>query len=550
MNTVARRLRLIVPVAAVVFVGLAGYGRVVSFGFAKFDDEQLILERREYLSHASNIIDAFSRDYWYGTHSVGLRQYYRPLVTVSFIVDGLIAPQSPQWAHCTNLILHLLAALLLLAILRRMLHNEAAALLLALLFAAHPLASNAVGWIPGRNDTLLAIFALSSFLALLVYLRSGSIGALAGFAGAFAAALFTKETALALPVVFAVWMLIEPDGRREHRWLPLSEAALGAVAIWWIARSGVQLAAPGGAFAALLANLIVIVQGLGKVIAPVNLSVLSVIADTTPLYGMAATLLLAALIVAAPAPRRARMAFGAAWFLILLAPSLITGQEASNLVLECRLYLPMIGVIIVLSQTKIVQSFAWNGIPLAVGAALIALLVVLSNIFSSPYHDEMTLWQSAVRTSPSSPLAHVNYGEMLRVQKRFDEAERETREAVRLDPRNPMAHSNLGDLLFMRGAIDSAAAEYNAQIALTPGNPFPYHGLAMIAVQRMDNDQAIRYLRQSLRANPAYPDAWIALANAYIRDDNVAGVAAVVERLHSLGIAIPANVRAYLAAHE
>ena len=45
---------------------------------------------------------------------------------------------------------------------------------IALIFILHPVNISAISWIPGRNDTLLTIFILTSFLQWIKYLKSGN----------------------------------------------------------------------------------------------------------------------------------------------------------------------------------------------------------------------------------------------------------------------------------------------------------------------------------------------------------------------------------------
>ncbi len=68
----------------------------------------------------------------------------------------------------------------------------------ALLFAVHPAAVQTVAWVPGRSDGLMAVFALASLLAWLHFDRSGSRLALGAHLALMAAALLSKETAIAL----------------------------------------------------------------------------------------------------------------------------------------------------------------------------------------------------------------------------------------------------------------------------------------------------------------------------------------------------------------
>lgn len=546
LHSRTRAFRTVLPYVVICVVGIIAYGRVAWFDFGMYDDDVLVLERVTYLSKASNIVDAFGREYWYGTHAVGGTEYYRPLVTVTFIVDALISPGSPHVSHVTNLVLHLLSAMCVFVLFRRMLVNTHAAALFAVIFAAHPLASNAVGWIAGRNDSLLALFSILSFIGFLDYVRTGRIFALAGFTVTFAAALLTKESAVVLPLLLALWVIIERKDRAGTLWLPPALAAAGIGALWWIVRSHVVVTQRSDMNAIVLANLPAALQGVGKTMLPVNLSPVATIADTNFVFGIASIVVLGLLAWRTPGVRVYRLAFGLAWFVGFLLPSLMVGIAAGSPVLECRLYLPMLGVFLMIAELEPVRSFEWTGSARWITGGVLFVLIALSQWFVSPYATAHALWENAVQSAPSSPLAHINYGIILESEGRAYDAEQHYRESLRIDPTNGMAHVNIGDLMRARGSMDSAEAEYRAQLATTPTNAFAWYGLAGIALQRNNTALAIEYTRKSLQVNPFFPDGWVGLAQIYVAVNNRAGVMQCAAQLRKLGIAVPAHVLDYL----
>src|SRR5262249_1681155 len=145
----------------------------------------LIRDNAGYLANPAHLVDVFRSPYASVAH-LGSHAYYRPLVMVSFILDALIAPASPAMGHLTNLILHVVASCLVWVLLRRLGSHDDLALALALVFAVHPLAANAIGWVPGRNDLLLTVFALAAVLCAMGYLRTGTARTLLGACAALA----------------------------------------------------------------------------------------------------------------------------------------------------------------------------------------------------------------------------------------------------------------------------------------------------------------------------------------------------------------------------
>lgn len=130
-------------------------------------------------------------------------RYYRPLIFASYAAERQVWGLSPLGFHLTNLLLHVANVALLLVVARRIGVGETAALGGAALFALHPLQSEAVVYVSGRTDLLVAFGALLSCLA---WLRDGPPlrrGVLAALAGAIAMA--GKESGFAI-VLLWLWL--------------------------------------------------------------------------------------------------------------------------------------------------------------------------------------------------------------------------------------------------------------------------------------------------------------------------------------------------------
>ncbi len=168
-----------------------------------FDDGGLIVENPAVW--AASPASAWTGPYWPGRVGTGL---YRPWTTFSFWWNGKIAGHSPAWFHAVNLLLHLATVLLLHRLLRRLFpERKRLALAVALLFAVHPLHSEAVITITGRAELWAAALGLGGWILAIGFARNGGIPRLLGTALAFAFALLSKESAagfLLLPLLHLV----------------------------------------------------------------------------------------------------------------------------------------------------------------------------------------------------------------------------------------------------------------------------------------------------------------------------------------------------------
>ena len=142
------------------------YFRTLSFGFTSLDDKELILDNYKFISNLANVPQAFMSRVFPKI----LAPYYRPLLIVSFMLDCRIGGTDLFTYHITNILIHTCVCCMLFRLLTRLGFNKLPSLFFSLCFAIHPALTQAVTWVPGRNDSLLALFALASFLAFLRYL--------------------------------------------------------------------------------------------------------------------------------------------------------------------------------------------------------------------------------------------------------------------------------------------------------------------------------------------------------------------------------------------
>ena len=146
---------------------LAVYATAPSFKFIGFDDTEILKQRYFIIGDLSKIKLAFITDAFLGTNG----SFYRPLQTVSFMLDALIGGPSPFIYHLTNLVLCIVGSLCVFWLLLTLSYQRLSSLLLALLFALHPMFVPMVAWVPTRGDLLLTIFVIVSFVLFIKSFR-------------------------------------------------------------------------------------------------------------------------------------------------------------------------------------------------------------------------------------------------------------------------------------------------------------------------------------------------------------------------------------------
>ncbi|KAL4612808.1 transmembrane and TPR repeat-containing protein 2-like [Arapaima gigas] len=133
-----------------------------------YDDSRAIKTNQDLLPETpwTNI---FYDDFWGTllTHS-GSHKSYRPLCTLSFRLNHALGGLDPWGYHLVNVALHCAVTVLFARLSRTLLGEGCWSLLAGLLFASHPVHTEAVAGVVGRADVGAALFFL---LSLLCYAR-------------------------------------------------------------------------------------------------------------------------------------------------------------------------------------------------------------------------------------------------------------------------------------------------------------------------------------------------------------------------------------------
>ncbi|MBZ0166415.1 MAG: hypothetical protein K8I00_06365, partial [Candidatus Omnitrophica bacterium] len=143
---------------AVILAGVILYWHSLHFELTFLDDNVWLEDYRWYLKKTTDLGSVFFQpDVLFN----GL--FYRPLIYLSFILDTRWDTGSLLAYRVTNIGLHVINACLVYGILRRLEYPRRLVTWFALCFTVHPVLTQAVVWIPGRTDSLLAVFVFAGF---------------------------------------------------------------------------------------------------------------------------------------------------------------------------------------------------------------------------------------------------------------------------------------------------------------------------------------------------------------------------------------------------
>lgn len=482
----------------------------------------------------------------------GNAPYARPSVVLLLSLVDRIAGTEPAAYHLTLELIHLANVLLTYSVLTALRIDGGVAFLAAALFAVHPLQTAAVSWISGIADPLFTIFTL---LALRVQLEAsgGARHATLLRAGAllsFVAALGAKETAAIFPFLLALTYVLFPAvlgtaGTSRAR------ALARALAPYCIVLAGAALyrlyvlhaGAFGGTFGAtsLAVRLRTVPRlVLSYVTLPLRLGSLTVCDDYLLSTRWDAVTSLSLVIVAALSTgliycwrRLPQVAFGALWMLLGLLPVLniipILHYRADRF-----FYFPLVGwslgcVVLVRSGWRAMERWGIvsaeqlrraGALLSAVGVLVLAGLTMRRN---AAFADDVTLFETTLRTSPKCREARTALGDAYLRAGRYADAVAEYEQARTAQPGRasyvvtPKVLINLGMAELGRGDYRAAAAAFSDAHELQPHLLHPLFGLGIANLGLGQVATAVSWLEQAYAEAPSDPDVVLNLALGYDR---------------------------------
>ena len=176
-----------------------------------WDDVALFIEHAD-LWKWSNLKQLLtSQDNLFGKND---NAFYRPLPNLTFLLDYTIWDQNPFGFHLTNIVFHVLSTITVFFIAGELFGGLYVGVATGLLFATHPIHTEVVAWVNGRNNVISGLFYLLSFYFYVRYRNRNEIGIFILSLLSFALSLFSRA---AFFLVFSfIRRLPDPAVRRSR----------------------------------------------------------------------------------------------------------------------------------------------------------------------------------------------------------------------------------------------------------------------------------------------------------------------------------------------
>ena len=521
---------------------LVVYAPTLNFGFTELDDSIFIREFHAYNEDLNNFLAAFTRGLFDATKD----PYYRPIFADSMQFNYLLFKQNIAGYHLFNLMIHMGAVMLLYNLFLKLRVKELSAFILTLIFAVHPVLTQAVAWIPGRNDTLLAIFTFSFLISVITYAEKGQLPMLFLSILCLLLAFFTKETAVfAAPVAFILLVFLLGYKWTSQRNIVMYGTWVACFAVWFIARAHATVQPTHMPVVQMLGDLIhrlpLIWQYIGKIFLPYDLSVFPIQQDTPDIPGLIAIAALVTVFYFSKDINWRYVLVGAGVFLLFLLPALLVPSTLNEQSFEHRLYMPIIGILLLLPQTFIFKK-ATDGSLLRYGIVLCVLLSVISYMHQRNFKDPLSFWTQAAATSP-----HSAYANMMLAARLDDVSKSEElfRKAYQLNPKEKYLNFYYGKMLQMQDSV-LASESHLLYEKKTSGYYECDFYLARVAMMKKDTVGSADYLKSYLKADPASGPANNNLLLIDMSIGKLDDAREQVKHMRSVGMPVPPQILQHL----
>jgi len=513
---------------------LAVYATAPSLKLIEFDDNEILKQHYFIIGDISKIKLAFTTDAFLGTNGT----FYRPLQTLSFMLDALVGGPKPFIYHLTNLLLHIASSLCVFWLLLTLGYQRLLSLLVTLLFALHPMFVPMVAWVPTRGDLLLSIFVIISFILFIKSFREKRPVLVLWHGVTFFLALLSKETAVAVPPLCLFYYYL------EFRKTPARKLIKGyfvtwliAGAIWYYLHSALHVVGDNSVgLTALIQNLRIMPELLGKFFVPVRFQLAPLFSLIDTAIGVVVAALLAWLILRMGAWSDRKIQLGLLWALLCILPVMIFRNSDAQYIFDYlyhRAYLPSIGLIIVLAELlrrlnvgneKYFRRVAVGVVPVLLYCGIAAFYELRF------YRDAPTFFTEAIARTPRNALCYNNratyYGNELHDH---EAALKDFNKAVEINPKYMVAIANRGVTRGSLGQKEEAIADLQRALAINPNSPNPDFILRIADLRYVLNDftgsiadynrlQAMDRLYPRIYSKRAGSEAMLGQAEEAIRD--------------------------------
>ena len=191
-----KKKTIFISIAIIIILGFGVYANSIEGKFI-WDDANLV-EYNVYLRSWANTSKLFTENLGGGAGKES--SSYRPLQALTYMLNYSLWKLDTRAYHFTNVLFHILAALAFFWLVDILFGNRLMSLICGVLFVTHPIHTEAVSYIAGRADSMVAAFMILCFI---LYIKQRKL--YIPLILSYLCALLSKENALILPILLLLY---------------------------------------------------------------------------------------------------------------------------------------------------------------------------------------------------------------------------------------------------------------------------------------------------------------------------------------------------------
>ena len=507
-------------------IALIIYANTIRNGFV-LDDQDLIVNNA-YIKNFEFLPRLFSNNAYHFSSSPG-SNYYRPLQLVSYAIDHHFWRLDPAYYHFGNIFFHAINSFLVCILVLRLFASFRLALLSGLLFCVHPVHASVVGYIAGRADLFVTFFMLLSLLDFLNYLKTKKLYKYVMSLLFFGLALLSRENSLLLPFILILLAFVQGEKIKKIL-LPL--AGFLALAVFYIYGrflflGGLAMLVPEVKLFSLPLELVnlagIMKEYLSVILFPwsfypmrtipfIETLTLWNVLWAVYLFGLAGSLFLWAFL-----KRKRLFVFGILWFICGFLPlirMMYLFPRFGIVVAENWMYLPSIGIFIILSRLFLIKKNGWLLWIFILFFCYCSVLTILNN---GHWKDRVTLYRYILKAYPDNTNIRLNLAYIYFDNGSYDLALREFNKILESEPTAWDVYLGLGNIYYAKGELERAVLFYDQAILFNHNCGLAYYNKGLISVRQSKYDEARDFFFKALEINQDYWPTYLALGDWFSR---------------------------------
>jgi protein O-mannosyl-transferase len=554
-------------------------------------DDKIVITHNTYTTQGiKGIPDLLGKDSFAGMYDENKLQggRYRPLSLISFALMFELFGLNPIAEHILNIFLYILTAYLLFRIISRfssvyLSPHETInfALLSVIIFLVHPIHTEVVANIKGRDEILALIFLLLSIQWILNYLekKKGFLVLLASLS--FLTALLSKEHVAVFLIIIPIllYIVLKPNNKSL---ILLSSCLLFSFLVFLFIRISLVGINTHQEDSHLMNNPFIFHSFTEKWASIIYITFLYIkllfvphplthdyypyhIAKIHPFsmqFMLAVSVLIFILIsVFLLRKRKALILYLSLFFVLCMIPYLNILYNIGTFMNERFLYTASISFSLLMAWifTLYIPKISRNNQTLRyMSLSFLCVMILLFSIKTisrnKAWKNDYTLFTTDVKISSESAKANKSAGSVLVTKanttsnafqktKYLDEAIPYLQKAIKIYPGFASAYLSLSDAYYYKGLIDSSITTLKTLILLDPNHETALSNLGLAyGKYKNDNFHSALYYERAIQVNPKKANYYEGAAIAYANSGNFEKALSLLEKGYSLD---PTNQEIY-----